>query len=78
MEESARQVERQAKRGRPSTQAMMGERYLYGHINGGHINSAHPSSDVQEALKWLKLAAEQNHPDAIRMIAQLHHGVYGK
>jgi uncharacterized protein len=73
MEESARQVERQAKRGRPSAQAMMGERYL-----NGHINSAHPSSDVQEALKWLKLAAEQNHPDAIRMIAQLHHGVYGK
>eukprot|EP00985_Skeletonema_marinoi_P013824 scaffold6904_cov140-Skeletonema_marinoi.AAC.6 len=68
-EEKVRQTEQLAKRGRPWAQAIMGERYLYGFS---------VQVDVQEALKWLKLAAEQNHPDAIRMIAQLHHGVYGK
>eukprot|EP00984_Skeletonema_dohrnii_P015885 scaffold6970_cov82-Skeletonema_dohrnii-CCMP3373.AAC.2 len=73
-EEKVRQTEQLAKRGRPWAQAIMGERYLY----GSSIPHEHHKVDVQEALKWLKLAAEQNHPDAIRMIAQLHHGVYGK
>ena len=77
LEKVVRQVEQQAKRGRPWAQTQMGIYFLQG-SSCQHGDAVHYKVDVKEALKWFKLAAEQKHPDAIRNIAQLHGGVYGK
>eukprot|EP00984_Skeletonema_dohrnii_P005079 scaffold1786_cov104-Skeletonema_dohrnii-CCMP3373.AAC.10 len=77
LEKVVRQVEQQAKRGRPWAQANMGIYQLEG-SSCGHGDAVHYKVDFKKALKWFKLAAEQRQPDAIRIIAQLHGGVYGK
>eukprot|EP00985_Skeletonema_marinoi_P005077 scaffold2191_cov92-Skeletonema_marinoi.AAC.10 len=77
LEKVVRQVEQQAKRGRPWAQTQMGIYFLDG-SSCGHGDAVHYKFDVKEALKWFKLAAEQRQPDAIRIIAQLHAGVYGE
>ena len=76
-EKAVRQVEEHAKRGRPWAQTTMGIYFLEG-SSCEHGNAVYHKYDVKEALKWLKLAAEQKQPDAIRIIAQLHCGVYGE
>mmetsp|Transcript_25746 Transcript_25746/g.38886 ORF Transcript_25746/g.38886 Transcript_25746/m.38886 type:complete len:350 (+) Transcript_25746:628-1677(+) len=77
MDKWVRQTEQQAKRGRHWAQTQMGIYFLEG-SSCQHGDAVHHKVDVREALKWFKLAAEQRHPDAIRNIAQLHAGVYGK
>ncbi|KAK1739040.1 hypothetical protein QTG54_010356 [Skeletonema marinoi] len=77
LEKVVRQVEQQAKRGRPWAQTQMGIYFLEG-SSCSHGDVVHHKVDVREALKWFKLAAEQRHPDAIRNVAQLHLDMYGK
>ena len=74
-EQTVRQIEEQAKRGRPWAQANLGIYFLEG-SSCEHGDVVTHKVDVKEAMKWLKLAAEQKQPDAIRIIAQLHAGVY--
>ena len=60
-ETMVRQIEKQAKRGRPHAQTQLGIYYLEG-SSCGHGDVVHHKVDIKEALKWFKIAAEQNNP----------------
>lgn len=74
--ESIRLTKQCADNGRSWAQTQIGIYYLEG-SSCEHGNAVPYQVDKKEALRWFKLAAEQRDPDAIRIIAQLHAGVYG-
>lgn len=74
-EKGVSQIEVQAEKGRPWAQAQMGIYFLEG-SSCNHGDVVKHEVNVKEALKWFKLATEQKQPDAIRIMGQIHSGLY--
>ena len=54
----------EAEAGNPGTQEELGERYLFG--------LSDIKADPETAIAWFEKAAEQGHPDALHMLADVH------
>ncbi|KAL9182633.1 hypothetical protein ACHAXT_013285 [Thalassiosira profunda] len=70
-------IEIQATKGKSWAQTQMGIYYLEG-SSCQHGANVPYQVDHRKALEWLRLAAEQRQPDAIRILGQFHYGVHGK
>lgn len=69
---------KQALNGKAWAQASMGYLYLYGLKcqDGDAARKNGIERDMDQAVKWLELAAEQRYPCAIRMLAEMYLGLY--